>query len=607
MTLSAEIDPRLSTGQWAGLIVGALLAVVLPTLIAAHDPPSITFYNQALAVCGWGAWILIQNATLNRQSALPTQGQDWRSQARIGLIAVVGIMGGLAAKSWAYGHLPLGLAMMGVGMCAVAGWVCWAGWQMGRHTRSLDLFDLFAAAIAVAGLFGVLLGAIQAFAPEWADGFFIAETTLTGRAVGNLRQPNHLSTLLVWSATCAIWLGARKRLPQWVSIGLMALFVWGIVLTASRTGLVAMAFLLVWGVCDRQLPKPLRIALGCAPLLYALFWGGMWLVSHVDHEVTFAAETRLHDKSDISSSRFKIWANVLSLIAQHPWAGVGYGEFNAAWTLTPFPNRPIAFFDHTHNLLLQWAVEFGLPITALLVGLSLWAWLALIWQEENKPLSSAGASSVIVTTALLHSLLEYPLWYSYFLLPTAFAWGMGLASQSLAQQSEPGTNRSPRAPSPIGFQPWLGWGGVATMVISVWCTLDYQAAANIYAPRPGAGPLEERIAFGQKMPWFGYQADYADVTVPEDDEPPKPPIAFKRTLHNLIDARLMIAYARSLNAVGETDKARYVVARLKEFHNAMETDFLAECGKPGSSKSAGRPFQCDPPSKAYQWQDLLPN
>ena len=30
----------------------ALLAVVAPTLIAAHDPPSVTFYNQALAVLG---------------------------------------------------------------------------------------------------------------------------------------------------------------------------------------------------------------------------------------------------------------------------------------------------------------------------------------------------------------------------------------------------------------------------------------------------------------------------------------------------------------------------------------------------------------------------
>ena len=35
----------------------ALLAIAAPTLIAAHDPPSVTFYNQALAVLGWGLWL----------------------------------------------------------------------------------------------------------------------------------------------------------------------------------------------------------------------------------------------------------------------------------------------------------------------------------------------------------------------------------------------------------------------------------------------------------------------------------------------------------------------------------------------------------------------
>ena len=33
-----------------------------------------------------------------------------------------------------------------------------------------------------------------------------------------------------------------------------------------------------------------------------------------------------------------------------------------AWTLTPFPGRPIAFFDHTHNLPLQLIVELGVPL-----------------------------------------------------------------------------------------------------------------------------------------------------------------------------------------------------------------------------------------------------
>ncbi len=32
----------------------------------------------------------------------------------------------------------------------------------------------------------------------------------------------------------------------------------------------------------------------------------------------------------------------------------------------------------------------------------------------------------------LHSLLEYPLWYAYFLLPTAFAWGFALSRRAPA-------------------------------------------------------------------------------------------------------------------------------------------------------------------------------
>jgi len=32
----------------------ALLAVVAPTAIALNEPPSVTYYNQALAALGWG-------------------------------------------------------------------------------------------------------------------------------------------------------------------------------------------------------------------------------------------------------------------------------------------------------------------------------------------------------------------------------------------------------------------------------------------------------------------------------------------------------------------------------------------------------------------------
>src|SRR5258706_14889961 len=126
-----------------------------------------------------------------------------------------------------------------------------------------------------------------------------------------------------------------------------------------------------WGLVDRRLSRAARIALWLLPLLYVLCWAGVTEWSHL-HEQRFIGEAQLH-KSDISSSRFAIWSDTLSLIAAHPWLGVGWGEFNFAWSLTPFPHRPVAFFDHTHNLPLQFAVELGLPLATLVLALLGWA------------------------------------------------------------------------------------------------------------------------------------------------------------------------------------------------------------------------------------------
>ena len=120
------------------------------------------------------------------------------------------------------------------------------------------------------------------------------------------------------------------------------------------------------------------------------------------------------------------------MIASHPWLGVGFGDFNFAWTLTPFPGRPIAFFDHTHNLVLNFAVELGLPLAIVVLALMIYA----LWQALRNAIADGRAPAtaypaqraafVIVFLVAVHSMLEYPLWYSYFLLPTAFAFGLCL-------------------------------------------------------------------------------------------------------------------------------------------------------------------------------------
>lgn len=590
----------------------ALLALVLPTLVAAHDSPSVTFYNQTLALGGWGLWIAALAGPVLK--TLPMAG-GIDHHPLWALSAVLLLQAGFALIAPVRTGLPWGLAMMGGGMALSAWLVLTVAWRVGLSPKADEVFDTFCQALAWAGLLGMVLALVQVFHPAWADGTWIAEPTMPGRAVANLRQPNHFSTLLVWSCCAAIWLGARGRWPKVLSVLAMALMIGGVVFTASRTGMIGIALLALWGGLDRQLPLRLRQALMLAPVIYAACWGGMWLWSHADKSIAFAADARLHDHSDISSSRFKIWANVWDLIKAQPWMGVGYGEFNLAWTLTSFPTRPLAFFDHTHNVVMQWAVELGLPTALVMIGLSLWALWALLIPRSQVPTAStvegtagfvgtpAGAASVMVVIVGIHSLLEYPLWYSYFLLPAAFAWGMGMAGRARHCAPQDVTKVIPAQRS--GFNDALMIGGLLVAVGTAWCAYDYLAAANIYSPRTGAGPLDKRITHGQGKLWFGYQADYADVTGVDEDEPSKPPLAFRRTLHNLVDARLMMAYARSLAEHGEVDKGRFVVDRLKEFHNPAAKDFLAECDV-APAPPEELPFQCLAPQRSYTWRELLP-
>ncbi|MDG4869776.1 O-antigen ligase family protein, partial [Guyparkeria sp. 1SP6A2] len=81
-----------------------------------------------------------------------------------------------------------------------------------------------------------------------------------------------------------------------------------------------------------------------------------------------------------SPSRLAILDNAWALTLANPWLGVGWGEFNFAWSLTPFPDRPVAFFDHTHNLPSQLAVELGLPWAGAVLLLMMGA-LWLCWRD----------------------------------------------------------------------------------------------------------------------------------------------------------------------------------------------------------------------------------
>ena len=398
----------------------AIAAAALPSLLAYNVSPSPTFLNQALAFALWAAFVVVTRPAAPGRGPLPV----W---------AAVALLAAAAAWAWLGAALPASLALSAIGSLAAAAVLLAGGAGAQRRDAGADataqnFFAAFCWAWLVAGALNVAVAAIQVFFPDLADGDWIARSSLPGRAVGNLRQPNHLSSLLLWSCIATVTLLELGRLGRRAAALTLTVLVFAVVLTASRTGLVSVLLLALWGGADRRLARHTRVLLLAAPLVYAATWWGMarWaaLSSH-----SFGGAARLAE-SDISGSRFGIWANTLALIEQQPWAGVGWGEFNFAWSLTPFPGRPTAFFDHTHNLPLQLAVELGLPLAAMVLALLSWGlWRAArtAWATPGGVGAAQRCALVMVLMIGLHSLLEYPLWYAYFLLPAAWAWGFALA------------------------------------------------------------------------------------------------------------------------------------------------------------------------------------
>jgi O-antigen ligase len=565
--------------RWA-LALPLWLAALAPGLLALNLPPSATVFNQAAA---WLAWGLV--AVYGVRSVL----QPARAAAQLAspLLLALTLLALSALASWGLGELPAALAGSNAGTLAAAALVALLGAGMARQP---GLAGLWFGAWLAAGLVSALLGCIQVLAPEWADGDFIARTGAGGRASGNLRQPNHLASLLLWGVVALVPLvesGAwsRTALRRAGAVAAMALLMLALMLTGSRTGVVGVVVLTGWALLDRRLSGFSRALLGAAPLMFGAAW---LLVDWASAGPAVGAAQRL-GQSDLSTGRWAIWRDTLALIAAHPLSGVGYGEFNLAWTLTPFPERSPQFFDHTHNLPLQLLVELGLPLGGAVLWLLLWA----LWQAWTRVRLSHGddgpaarALFVMVLLMGVHSQFEYPLWYAHFLLPTAFAWGACLGLSAPAHATQPW-----RWPLAAGVALVLGAS------VMVW---DFKRVSAIFQPADDGATLVERIHEGQRSWFFAHHADYARITALDDALPPAS-AEFRRASHYLLDTRLLAAWSNAYAREGDLERARWVADRLRELQQDAAEPYFAPCA---DAASAVKPHQCTAAARAFTWQDF---
>jgi O-antigen ligase len=293
------------------------------------------------------------------------------------------------------------------------------GYFLSGSTRcgSRELVRWLAWVLMIGALASSAIALRQAFGLSGA--LWEMEIQQGGRPYANLAQPNQLATLLVLGILSGTFLFSRKEFGQWGFWAVVLFLGMGLGATQSRAALLSVAGLGMWCLWrfplhetgGRALRKTLMLALGSVAAIW-LVWPAiydLWLVGGVEFR---GAGDR---------ARLLIWQQMLHALWLSPVFGYGWGQAGIAQmaVVQSFPNAvPV---DSSHNLIIDLLIWNGLVLGSVLV-LAAGIWVVRHVRHAQSELS--WFLLAMIGSVLLHSMVEYPLYYAYFLLPVCMLGGV---------------------------------------------------------------------------------------------------------------------------------------------------------------------------------------
>jgi len=428
------------------------------------------------------------------------------------------------------------------------------------------------AAAVISAVLGVLqyLGLARELSP-WVN------QPLKGDAFANLRQRNQFASLTSLGLVALLgWVAARAKshsmTPKcWaLAFAVLNVLAAGVACSVSRTGAVQWVLvgilMAAWGwrgaKHDAALGKGMVWLALAAPVLVAVWSVVMpWLALQTTGEWGASMILRVTGQAQdyaACGGRRVLWANVLTMIAQHPWLGWGWGETDYAHFMTGYSSmRFCDMLDNAHDFPLHLALEFGVPFAlAVLALIGAWILRRTPWREQHAWRVMAWCLMVVVG---LHSLLEYPLWYGPFQMTLGLAIGLLWAAPNAPVKQE-----AQEGPMLVAALLFIG------CLYAAW---DFNRVGQIYrqaASRDAA--YRDNPLHHAKQSWlFKNQADFAELTtqtVTPDNAASLYPQAM-RVMHYSPEARVVQRAIDSGKLLGQDEQARVLTERLDDVKQSL--------------------------------------
>lgn len=401
---------------------------IWPFLYYKHAFPITAFYQEwGAALLGFTVGFLIllknefwQQAAIPRSVLLP-----------LGLALVVFVQSEAGLLPSFEQAMLVFLYLFWAALLIVAGFYL-------RQRVGLPLLAMALASFLLLGTeLAALIGIVQHF--KWhsfLDPYLTAK--LMPQVYGNLGQPNHYANYVTLGVISLLYLNSKKKIAALPALFLVLPLLLAIALSGSRSSwfyFIAIALLsYFFHKRDSQSAPPLLhvlvlmagLLLMNGLLLLPWFSGGA-LDSLTPLERMYSA---VNSSGSVGGSayggsvRLYLWHEAALMFLHSPWLGVGFGQF----TWQHFQMLPslqathiTGLYNNAHNLLFQLAAETGIA-GLLVLFCTLIPWL--MRARRVPPSMEAWWGQGILSVLFIHSLLEYPLWYTYFIGIAAFLLGM---------------------------------------------------------------------------------------------------------------------------------------------------------------------------------------
>jgi O-antigen ligase len=398
---------------WLSMAAGALsLAWLLPN----HYPPWMSFHCDA-----WAAAVLtaVGGAVLVRSRG----AVQWNVVAvLVAMMAVVPMIQFASGQVLFFGISWINSAyLVGLLLALLIG----AQWESETKGQAADLVF---GAIGVASIISVGLTLHQWLRLDSLE-FWVLPAL--DRPYGNLGQPNQLASLLVLGILSCGWGVAQGKIHQSIGYLMAGFILLGLMLTQSRTGWLNLFILMgstYWWGWKHSSKALQRAAIALSAYAVSLsFLVIPWLRDqlHLKGWVVFS------DRLENAGIRTDVWMLFIDAIVSRPLFGYGWGYTEAAHlALAPKHVFLGSVFAQSHNLILDLMVWNGIAL-GLIVALVLIYAIAQVVRRVSD--CTDGILLLFLVVLGVHSMLEYPLHYAYFLLPAGLVWGVLNARLKLPQ------------------------------------------------------------------------------------------------------------------------------------------------------------------------------